>query len=507
MDEPSNADDATVQRRALSDAERDSEALDASTLDWCCEALEADGVAMLENVVSSPECEALHAQWAVAWRELEAAVEPFAAMYDGRYSGAAPRFAELVPRGKRRYGMSTFSTRLRDSSVLSQLMRRALGCDAECFLENTIVALPGADEQRVHVDAGHLYDPRTHGVLPAHHFSCFVALVEQSSKTGTTAFALKSHKTHAGGHESATLGYAMPNKFVDAILPRGACIIFDSRLYHRGRANVSDAARPIYGLMWARPWFKATSYYYDRSLHDRASGSAMFKGWRERLADAGDDAQGDLASCGAFVDAHAGQLSALGVPSGLFASIWRKLRPPVGSDPVYDAGASMQIGVDDAGNTGVYATAPLHEFGRVFVLQHAWSFVGGEAAAAAALEADATVGPFVAGVIWPHLDSSEASLRALAGLRSCVQTYHVAASAGSEPTPVHFLPDVICANLREASEEGDPNACLSAAFVDVQTGQACSFLWLCTNVNEGDEVLLPHGTLEPMLRAYAETRR
>lgn len=57
---------------------------------------------VLLNLVARDECETLLAEWTHEWETLRAHAEPVAAMYEGRYSGVAPRFAELAPRGQRR---------------------------------------------------------------------------------------------------------------------------------------------------------------------------------------------------------------------------------------------------------------------------------------------------------------------------------------------------------------------------------------------------------------------
>jgi len=65
-----------------------------------------------------------------------------------------------------------------------------------------------------------------------------------------------------------------PNSFVDAYLKAGSCVVFDSRLYHFGRANVSAKPRPIYGLMYSNVWYNSgTSYFGSKSIiEDRKNG-------------------------------------------------------------------------------------------------------------------------------------------------------------------------------------------------------------------------------------------
>ncbi|KAH8074067.1 glucuronosyl-N-acetylglucosaminyl-proteoglycan 4-alpha-N-acetylglucosaminyltransferase [Aureococcus anophagefferens] len=346
---PPAATSAAAFTRRLSDDERDGEDPSEATVAWCAATLEREGVCVLENVVSVPRADELHEAWAASWAALAKIYEPGLA----RGRGVA---------------MSTFSSPATVANgVLRAVMRRSLGDDATCFVENTIVSLPGSRDQRIHCDAGHLFDPADVGVLPAHHHSCFLALVDQTAATGNTAFAPGTHRSEAGGHESKRPGRPLPPDaaFVDAYLERGACAIFDSRLYHRGRGNASAAPRPIYGLMWAKPWFAAESYYGDsahagearrgahalaRQRRRRRRRRGRRRGVRRRRprgpARRARRAEWALASSGG--DPRAGRAA------------W----------PPNDAGASLQIGVDERGAVGVYATRDLGAFGDVFRVDH-----------------------------------------------------------------------------------------------------------------------------------------
>jgi len=247
---------AAAFTRALTADELSSDALAPETLAFALGALDEHGVVVLRKLIAPADAVAERARFEAAWATVAAAMAPLAPMWEGHLQDVVPRFAEVAPRGPRRYSISTFrSAAMRQNALVVQLMGAspmAQGGASGCWSEETVVSLPGATEQRVHVDAGHLYDPKQHGVLPAYHYSVFISLVDQDSTTGNTAFALGTHRSRGGGHESQP-HWDMPGRdeFVDAYLKAGDSVIFDSRLYHFGRANSGTEMRPIYGLMYS----------------------------------------------------------------------------------------------------------------------------------------------------------------------------------------------------------------------------------------------------------------
>ena len=168
-------------------------------------ALQTNGVCILENLVDSETANTNYNKCIQEWNDITTAQAGLQELYEGIFQNVVPRYSELAPRGPKRYSISTFhSPKLRANAILSNIMTQALsmGGKSSCFSEETVISLPGSDEQRVHVDAGHLYDPYETKPLPCYHYSCFIALCDQTGETGNTCFSLGSHLTHGGGHES-----------------------------------------------------------------------------------------------------------------------------------------------------------------------------------------------------------------------------------------------------------------------------------------------------------------
>jgi len=106
------------------------------------------------------------------------------------------------------------------------------GLDAEVWELAALVSVPGAAPQAVHSDTVWSKDPCL--------VTCFVALQDVTSAMGPTRFfpgthTKAAHKAFAQGANGAEF---LPSKrCMDALLPAGACSLYDGRLLHCGTAN------------------------------------------------------------------------------------------------------------------------------------------------------------------------------------------------------------------------------------------------------------------------------
>jgi Phytanoyl-CoA dioxygenase (PhyH) len=99
-----------------------------------------------------------------------------------------------------------------------------------------LISSPGSQRQVVHPDTPMLLMKDHPSVL-----TCFIALQDITVDMGPTVFLPRTHTTGSHDqfkHDKETLLRTTPH--VMAVLPKGSCAIFDSRLLHCGSANRSS---------------------------------------------------------------------------------------------------------------------------------------------------------------------------------------------------------------------------------------------------------------------------
>ena len=125
----------------------------------------------------------------------------------------------------------------------------------------SVVALPDADQQAIHLDHPPLFGVADDG-LPVYALTLVIPLVDLSPATGTTAIW---EGTHRGQQRFDLLRRLMDSPdYSDASLPmakQGDAYLMDYRVIHGGMANRSDVARPILYIVYSRPWFRDGSNF------------------------------------------------------------------------------------------------------------------------------------------------------------------------------------------------------------------------------------------------------
>lgn len=106
-------------------------------------------------------------------------------------------------------------------------------------------AEPGITPQYLHRDqpllfAGHQISE----AIPAVSLTVAIPLVDTNDLVGGTEFVIGSHR-----REIADINLAATGTF------KGDCLVWDSRLLHRGRVNRGTTPRPLVLLYYQRPWF------------------------------------------------------------------------------------------------------------------------------------------------------------------------------------------------------------------------------------------------------------
>lgn len=123
----------------------------------------------------------------------------------------------------------------------------------------SVVALPGAEAQAIHLDHPPLFgvaDDLGDG-MPAYALTMVIPLVDLSPETGTTAIWEGSQR---GAERFDLLRRLMDGAdFSEASLPmakQGDAYLMDYRVIHGGMANLSEIARPVLYIVYSRPWFR-----------------------------------------------------------------------------------------------------------------------------------------------------------------------------------------------------------------------------------------------------------
>lgn len=120
----------------------------------------------------------------------------------------------------------------------------------------SVVALPDADDQAIHLDHPPLFGVADDG-MPVYALTMVIPLIDLSQQTGTTAIWEGSHR---GADRFDLLRRLMGSPdFSDASFPmamQGDAYLMDYRVIHGGMANRSEVARPILYIVYSRPWFR-----------------------------------------------------------------------------------------------------------------------------------------------------------------------------------------------------------------------------------------------------------
>ena len=255
--------------RTVTDSELDTGELSAESLEFVATQLAKFGVVALSPVLPLETISNLHR----GAEENLACVER-ALGERGELQNASYR--EVVVRGAGRfdlqYGMDRppfNDPQLLENPLWSGILRNVLGSDFRCFFTGLVTTKPGARDQGIHTDGPPLFGAWSWH-LPAHCCNVFVPLVDLTRENGATLFFPGSH-WDGNGHGS-----------VAGDVPAGSIVVFDYRLAHQGRANLSLTDRPVLYLTYACPWYRDVhNFPQDRYLFGPDAGSP--EGWSKAL--------------------------------------------------------------------------------------------------------------------------------------------------------------------------------------------------------------------------------
>ena len=170
-------------------------------------------------------------------------------------------YEEIACRNSGRYYMKVDGDaaieELIDKGPWRPLLSRLLGPDYVSLYQSAIVSVPGAGQQALHSDNGHLFGLEGTQVPEAHCVTLIVPLVDVNDENGPTDFWPGTHRADkAKALMDDTEVHIVPrDRAAEMAGAKGDAIVFDTRTVHRGGANRGTERRPILYLAFARPWY------------------------------------------------------------------------------------------------------------------------------------------------------------------------------------------------------------------------------------------------------------
>jgi ectoine hydroxylase-related dioxygenase (phytanoyl-CoA dioxygenase family) len=242
-------------RLRISDSEVNQQSLAQSTIDQAANLFSQHGALWLENALP---------------KEFVANLR---AAYSAKYSSCgqrklASKFARV---GDQRFMISVKIKGVFNSPLLyanpnlMPILSRTLGPDFVISSFGSVVAFPGAEDQPIHFDHPPLFQSeQACSDLPAHAITVVIPLVDIDRETGSTGIWEGSHRS--GGRAKLNELMEKPSWEGAALpLPRaGDAYLMDYRVIHGGMANHSQTIRPIFYIVYSRPWFNDYSNFSDQ---------------------------------------------------------------------------------------------------------------------------------------------------------------------------------------------------------------------------------------------------
>lgn len=156
-----------------------------------------------------------------------------------------------------------FDTRAYANDLLLRFLIPLVGRDMRLSGVSAVASYPGADQQRTHRDAGHLFpDYHVGPTLPTYAVNVSVPLIDVDATIGPTGVWPGSHRM--------TDDKPLPGNDTLLTVPflKGDAILIDYRTLHAGLPNTSQTVRPILYMVYARNWFFDDANHPQRSPLD-----------------------------------------------------------------------------------------------------------------------------------------------------------------------------------------------------------------------------------------------
>jgi Phytanoyl-CoA dioxygenase (PhyH) len=192
------------------------------------------------------------------------------AIEEGTHNG----YKEIVMRNPGRYELSLVNNTFGDLEMpsidsmveqLSPFIPKFLHQDDMTevnMVYSLIVSTPGTTSQHWHTDSEHL---TLEEHLPCHCLNVFIPLVDVTPRLGPTEVIPASHYL-----TRQPTPYEIPvdpkNPARAPSLKLGDAMVFDYRLLHHGKPNMSDQNRPVLVLTFSQSTFHDTKNWPERSI-------------------------------------------------------------------------------------------------------------------------------------------------------------------------------------------------------------------------------------------------
>ncbi len=168
--------------------------------------------------------------------------------------------AVAANRGANRWQMHLpFAPPFNDERVIANplimpIVDALVGEDCICHYFASDTPLPGSDYQEVHPDIFRLF-PESSAVLPPYSIVLNVPLVDATDENGPLEI-WPGGTHHYVADRSLVPALAARMQSLRVTMPAGSLMLRDSRMWHRGTPNRSNAPRPNFTLIYSRFWLK-----------------------------------------------------------------------------------------------------------------------------------------------------------------------------------------------------------------------------------------------------------
>jgi ectoine hydroxylase-related dioxygenase (phytanoyl-CoA dioxygenase family) len=225
------------------------------------ESLRTEGVVRIDRVLPDHLADAMHTYVSSLRDRSNEAIKNGDAIHSDRFANVllhTNRCDLKIPLGPSQVQETLRSILLK--SPVRNVFETLLGPNATLYELSCLISDPGSQRQNVHPD-----HPCLHNDHPL-VVTCFVALQDITLDMGPTIWLPKTHCVTAherfqsirvecmlDSPESPKDRLLRTTPCVVGILPKGSCVLFDSRLLHCGGANSSNSSRALLYVSFKHP--------------------------------------------------------------------------------------------------------------------------------------------------------------------------------------------------------------------------------------------------------------